>query len=199
MIVIKQIRLFLKKKLSSRKVIIRVILGLILIGIAQFGIFTFMNWEIHPMDVLGGVLNMFILFVLNLSASAILIKKRKITFGIILLTNSVISPKIYAETFNQGIYRHLGKQNEAWEFKLDNEKYLLHRGKIDNYFVLYKETIEYSESKMYNPVISGIYKEVDKGWRFKTDSLELYLIDNELIGLWTESDTIELQKAKTTF
>ena len=133
-----------------------------------------------------------LVFGVNLIISGILYFFNKTEYSKLFLINSVIASILMYYLFGKGIDRHQNKILESWKFTKVDTTFSLIRWKNSNSFSLTYSLYAGSSSGF----MDGDCELKNDEWILSTDSLEMKISDNKLIGFRTPNDTILMKKIR---
>jgi hypothetical protein len=167
------------------------LLGLIAVDFIVIWILVYqMNPD--PSVSIGILLIVPFVFVVNLVIAGILFWLKKKEYSRLFLINSIIASIIMYYIFDKGIDRYQNNRLESWEFNISDTTFSLIR---------WKEVNEFSMSYSMNPgssfgFLDGKCELISNDWILKTDSIQMKIQGDFLIGFRTKLDTIKMRKIK---
>ena len=129
-------------------------------------------------------------FLLNLVISGLLFVFKLKQYSRLFLINSIIASFLMYFLFGKGIDRHQGRIFESWKFEQSDTIFTITRWKTTNRF-----SMDYS---LYPGTSMGFLNGdcilSDDVWFLKSDSIEMRIEKNNLIGFRLPCDTIKIKK-----
>lgn len=165
------------------------LLGLIAIDFILIWIWVYqMNPD--PSVSIGILLLVPFVFVVNLIIAGILFWQKKKEYSKLFLINAIIASMIMVYLFGKGIDRYQNNRLESWEFNIADTTFSL---------VRWKNVSEFSMSYSTDPGSStgflfGKCQLISNDWILKTESVQMKIHNDSLIGFRMKLDTIRMRK-----
>lgn len=129
-----------------------------------------------------------IIVIVNIAIALMFTFMQKFDFLIAVLFNILIAPFIFLKIYDISEDRYLNNRYDRWLFEYKDSRFRIDTYKEDNTYSIIDKSL-YTES-----AFSGKYYISGEKIIFKTDSSEMIIIDDKLIGFLGTKDTIKLKR-----
>lgn len=167
------------------------LLVLIVVDIISIWIWVYqMNPD--PSVSIGIILLVPVVFMVNLVVAVILFWQKKKEYYKLFLINAIIASIIMYYLFAKGIDRYQNNRLESWDFNIADTTFILIRWKnIDEFSMSYSTSPGSSWG-----FLDGKCQLIFNDWILNTDSIQMKIHDDYLIGFRPKLDTIKMRKIK---
>ena len=166
--------------------------SILLLTVIDFCLIWFYIYQLD-LDPSAGMIIVFLVpfvLVLNLLISGFFLYRKRSNYAKLFFINSILASVIMFFLFSARMDKDAYEMAEDWEFKKNDTTFTITR---------WKKTNEFSVTYSLRPgssagYMNGSCEQKDDGWILVSDSLEMRIINEMLVGFRNATDTLKINK-----